>query len=243
MARGAADVPTTSKSTPTQARGAVHAMLVPDMVTTRSVPRTASRRLSRRGEPVWELARLYPEQGSWTEDEYLVLNTNRLVEYVDGCLEFLPMPTLFHQSIALFIYETLKAFVKPRRLGKVCVAPVPCRTVPSKYREPDVFFLTRERLKGRPRYPDGLDLAVEIVSGGAEDRRRDLVTKRAEYAKAGIPEYWIVDPDKQRIVVLTLQGSSYHEHGHYGPGQRATSVLLPGFSLDVDDVFAAGDAD
>ena len=56
-------------------------------------------RASRRGEPTWELALLFPFQGEWTESAYLALDTNRLIELSDGCLEFLPMPTVLHQLI------------------------------------------------------------------------------------------------------------------------------------------------
>jgi Uma2 family endonuclease len=82
---------------------------------------------------------------------------------------------------------------------------------------------------------------MEIVSGSREDRIRDWRTKSREYAAAGIPEYWIVDPDKMVIRVLTLRGKTYRRHGDFKPGQSATSVLLPGFKVAVDDVFAAGD--
>ena len=44
------------------------------------------------GEPPWDVALLYPLQGSWTEDDYLELGTNRLVEFSDGGIEVLPMP-------------------------------------------------------------------------------------------------------------------------------------------------------
>ena len=78
---------------------------------------------------------------------------------------------------------------------------------------------------------------IEVVS---EDRSRDLETKRSEYARAGIPEYWIVDPKFARIIVLVLDGTSYAVRGEFGPGDRATSVLLPGFEVDVTAALAAG---
>jgi len=62
------------------------------------------------------------------------------------------------------------------------------------------------------------------------------VTKPREYARARIPEYWIIDPEKKLIRVLTLQGQSYHVHGEFGPGSQATSVLWPGFAVSVDAV-------
>jgi Uma2 family endonuclease len=64
------------------------------------------------------------------------------------------------------------------------------------------------------------------------------VTKRQEYAKAGIPEYWIVDPSLETITVLTLNGNRYDEHGLFGRGAVASSVLLPGFGADVAEAFS-----
>ena len=77
------------------------------------------------------------------------------------------------------------------------------------------------------------------MSGDKKSRRHDLVTKRAEYARAGIPEYWIVDRQQERILVLRLSGRRYVVHGEYGPGTMAASHLLPGFTVAVDEVFAA----
>ena len=82
---------------------------------------------------------------------------------------------------------------------------------------------------------------MEVVSGGSDDRRRDFITKREEYARAGIAEYWIVDPEKQQITVLVLDGQVYREHGVFGSGSQASSVLLPGFAVDVVAVFATGE--
>src|SRR6516225_2804569 len=55
------------------------------------------------GEPTWDIARLFPAQGDWSESEYLALATNQLIELTDGALDFLPMPTIFHQRIAQFL--------------------------------------------------------------------------------------------------------------------------------------------
>jgi Uma2 family endonuclease len=109
-----------------------------------------------------------------------------------------------------------------------------------KYREPDIVFVRRERIRELGKPTNGADLAMEVVSGDADDRMRDLVTKRQEYAQAKITEYWIVDPEEQRVTVLVLDGDTYREHGIFRPGEIATSVLLPGFTVDVTAVFAAG---
>ena len=198
---------------------------------------------SQPGEPTWELTTYFPHQGDWTESEYLALEAKggRLVEMVDGVLEFLPMPTLAHQLIAAFINSRLMEFVTARGLGIVGMAPCPIRLWTKHFREPDVFFLRRERVRDLETPPDGVDLAVEVVSKGDRDRKRDLVEKKTDYAKAGIAEYWIVDPQMRWITVLVLEGTEYSVHGEYPPGQTARSKLLDGFELDVSAVFRAGE--
>ena len=186
------------------------------------------------GEPVWEIARLYPEQGSWTERGYLDLNTNQRVEFSDGYVEFLPMPTTPHQRIVFFLLRLLDAFARAHDLGEALPAGVRVRLWEGKFREPDVVFMSAEhRNRITDDYWYGADLVMEVVSGSASDRHRDLVEKRAEYARAHIPEYWIVDPAEGRIIVLTLDGTEYAERGTFVRGERATSRLLPGFVVDV----------
>src|ERR1700730_19024010 len=86
--------------------------------------------VSKKGEPTWEVAMLFPPQGEWSEAEYLSIKTNRLVELSEGFLEFLPMPLPVHQLMVAFFYETLWAFVKSNNLGMVFFAPLPVRLWP-----------------------------------------------------------------------------------------------------------------
>lgn len=81
-----------------------------------------------------------------------------------------------------------------------------------------------------------------MVSDDSSDRNRDLVDKRQDYAQAGIPEYWIVDPLERRVTVLVLEGEQYQVDGEYSPGQIARSRLLEGLEIDVATVFAAGES-
>lgn len=205
---------------------------------TRGIPT----RRSVRGEPTWELVDQFPRQGEWTEDEYLALESNRLIEFTDGVLEFLTMPKLFHGKISRFLSDQLRAFVVHHRLGDVFWAPISVRLRAGMLREPDVFFLTNKRLSRGNDPPVGADLVMEIVSPDANDRKRDLTQKRREYAQAKVPEYWIVDPETETITVLTLSanGKQYRLHGEFQPGQTAASKLLDGFTVDVAACFAAG---
>jgi Uma2 family endonuclease len=190
-------------------------------------------------EPTWEIALLFPEQGDWSVEEYLALPGNRLVEFSDGRLEFLPMPTTLHQWILFYLSRALEAFVAEHGLGLVLPAALPVELWPGKVREPDVVFMLREhRNRVHQQFWEGADLVIEVVSDDPKGRRRDLVTKRGEYARAGIPEYWIVDPKRRQITVLRLRGDKYVVHGNFKPGRQARSRLLAGFTVDVDAVFA-----
>lgn len=189
-------------------------------------------------EPEWQVARLFPPRGEWTEEDYLALPSNRGVELSDGCLEFLPMPSELHQLIVGFLYRTLYAFADTHDLGLVLVSGIPVRLWPDKMREPDVVFLSWEKSDHRlEKYWDGADLAIEVV--GPEGRKRDLDTKREEYARAGIAEYWIVDPEKSVVHVLVLDGQEYRSHGTFADAAEVTSTVLPSFSVSAQAIFAA----
>lgn len=200
------------------------------------------------GEPTWEIAHLFPAQGTWTEYDYFGLDSVYegfpLVELSNGRLEVLPMPTQTHQFIVAFFFELLKAFTAVHAPGAVLFAAMKVRLKKGarpSYREPDVFYMKAENAHRRHnKYWDGADLVMEVVSPDPKDRERDFEVKREEYARAGIPEYWIIDPEQRQIRVLTLQGKTYKVHGEFGPGTVATSVLLPGFAVSVDELFAAG---
>jgi len=189
-------------------------------------------------EPVWEIATLFPDQGQWSEEEYLGLETNRLVEFSDGHLEVLPMPTQTHQALVFLLSRLLYTFAAQKVIGYVLPAALRVRLWQGKYREPDVVFMLSQHAQRRHEsYWEGADLVMEVVSNSPEDRRRDLGTKRREYAQAGISEYWIIDPQNQTIAVLWLDDKEYIQRGRYGRGEMAESVLLPEFAVALDEVF------
>jgi len=92
-------------------------------------------------EPAWDVAYLFPAQGTWSEEEYLALRSNRLVEFSHGTIEVLPMPTTTHQKIVAVLYEALSRFVAAGKLGLVLFAPLRVQLWPGKFREPDVVFM------------------------------------------------------------------------------------------------------
>jgi Uma2 family endonuclease len=188
-------------------------------------------------ELTWEIAQLFPAQGHWSEEEYLALDTNHLIEFSHGQLEVLPMPTFSHQRLVAFLYRSLLGFVEERALGVVMFAPLRIQLWSGKYREPDIVFMAAEHAdRLGEQFWRGADLVMEVVS--PDDPQRDTMTKRREYAQAGIPEYWIVDPAGASITVLTLQRQEYTLHGEFVDGETATSVLLDRFTVEVSSVFS-----
>jgi Uma2 family endonuclease len=186
------------------------------------------------------LVEILPPQGRWSEEAYLLLTDHRtrLVEFTDGVLEVLPMPTDKHQSLLKFLFLAFFRFFESSRGGSVQFAPLRLRIRPGKFREPDLLLLlSAADPRRQDRFWVGADLALEVVS---EDKpERDLVDKRDDYAEARVPEYWIVNPLAETITVLRLQGDAYVEADLYRRGASAVSVLAPEFSVAVAALFDA----
>jgi Uma2 family endonuclease len=112
------------------------------------------------------------------------------------------------------------------------------RLFPGTIRQPDLLFVTNEHREwlddqfatGRP------DWVAEIISPG--DREIDEVTKVVEYARAGIPEYWLLDPENSTIRIHTLDGGAYALSVTASAGQGARATTITGFEVAVDDVFS-----
>lgn len=199
---------------------------------------------SQEPEYAWEVATLYPEQGEWSEENYLGLtdHSNRRIEFTDGRLEFLPMPTEIHEAIVRFLFLALYQFVDQKKLGEVYFNGIRLRIRPRKIRLPDIIFLGKDHFHARHnRVWDGADLVMEVVSDDPKDRTRDYETKLADYAEAKVAEYWIIDPDRRRVVVHRLEGDRFATHGEFARGQQASSVLLEGFGIDVAALFAVAE--
>ena len=184
-----------------------------------------------------EVAELYPPRGEWTEEHYFALpDTNRYIELSEGELVMPPHPTRRHQVTVQELYIRLHIFVQERNLGEVYIAPLPVRLWPGKIREPDLLFMAREH---RERISEQVfgppDLVIEVISPST--RRTDRIEKAAEYIRAGIPEYWIIDPDARTVEIFILRAEVYELLGRWGMGETAHSALLEGFQVAVSDLF------
>ena len=173
-----------------------------------------------------------------TYEDYCNLPDDERYEVIDGELIMVAAPRRVHQGSSRNIGTPLDVYVKENRLGEMYYAPTDVILSDINVVQPDILFVSNARshilvdegIRGAP------DLVVEILSPSTA--QLDKVRKRELYARFGVPEYWQADADDLNVLVLTLAGNDYETAGIYGLGETLVSPLLPGFRLDIDDIFA-----
>lgn len=184
-----------------------------------------------------------------TLEEYLAYNDGTDIHYelVDGELVEMPPETDRNNLISLyFLSQFLRFFpIKLIRHKDTELVVTGNRT---RVRLPDLMILSQELLEAialkratiTPDMPSPA-LVVEVVSPGKVNEDRDYRYKRSEYAARGIPEYWIVDPDKAKITLLTLVDGLYEETVFQGT-DPIISTIIPMLDLTAAQVLNAGQA-
>jgi len=105
---------------------------------------------------------------------------------------------------------------------------------------PDLAFVRNERwdeVVTGEKFTRAVDLVIEIISPGKENRERDLTVKRQLYAKYGVKEYWIVDSENSSVLIFRLREQTLEEIVVVSADEEITSPLLPGFQLKVKAIF------
>jgi Uma2 family endonuclease len=194
--------------------------------------------VSKKRPLTYAVAELFPRQGEWTEADYWPFaERNRIIELSEGELVVPPMPTTEHQMILFNIAVAMRTYVKQNKLGKVAIAPLPVRLWEGKVREPDIMVMLQEHMQRVfSQYWEAPDLVVEVLSKGT--KQTDQTAKLAEYAAAGVAEYWIVSPADRTVQVYRLEGETYTLDGTYANTATIESQLLKGFALPLAEVFA-----
>lgn len=185
-----------------------------------------------------EILRLFPRQGKWTEADYFRLpESNKIIELSEGRLIISPSPTTQHQMILGSLFSTLRIHVTSNKLGMIVISPMDVRLKKGIIRQPDIIFMSNEHLDRITNKRWGIpDLAIEVTSPGT--KKEDRKDKYAEYEKAGIKEYWIVDPFKQSVEIYTLEHGNYSLFGKWGTGEIVKSKLLDGFEVSIAEIMA-----
>jgi len=175
-----------------------------------------------------------------TYDDWQALDENTRAELIDGRIYLMAAPTRRHQEIssAMFIQLANHVSGKNCKKCKVYFSPFAVRLERDVVVEPDIVVvcdpqkLTKAGMNGAP------DLIIEILSPSTTSH--DRVTKLLLYRRAGVPEYWIVDPEENTLTVHRLIGNQY-TIDVYISTETATVAALPDFEMDLSAVFTEDD--
>lgn len=167
-----------------------------------------------------------------------------LYELFRGHLMPMATPTALHTSICEFLVYQLRRYFVSQNLSLIAINPVGVRTEVDSSRIPDVVVCSSslwEQLCARPGagildFGEVPNLVVEVTS---DNWREDYIRKRAEYALVNIPEYWIVDPNKERVWVLSHpEGEEGYQRVEFTRGQELRSEQFPELILAVDKILS-----
>ncbi len=178
------------------------------------------------------------QQGQWTYKDYAAVpEDGQRYDVVDGILYVLPANRVIHQQAIGEVMIYLHDFLRATDIGEVFLSPLDVELGPKDIVQPDVTVVMDEhsdRVKeshiiGTP------DLVVEVIS--ANTMRHDVREKSDAYARAKVPECWLVNPDEQTVEVLVLVDGVYRSEGLFQGGVKLPSQVLQGFSVLVEQFF------
>ena len=178
-----------------------------------------------------------PESLRFTYEDYVLLPDDRRYEVIDGELYRTPAPTPYHQSVVKRLGFLLDTHVAGAGAGEVFISP--CDVVLSRFDvlQPDIFFISTGRMPviGEKYISDAPDLVVEVLSPGT--RKRDRFIKSKRYARFGVREMWIADPDRKTVEVLVNTEHGFRREALCTGDDVVVSPLLPGLEVPLVRVF------
>jgi Uma2 family endonuclease len=170
--------------------------------------------------------------------DYQLLPEGSRYQLVDGELHMSPAPRSYHQIISRNLGFILLKYLEQNPIGEVIFAPFDVYLSDVDVYQPDISFFSQEQKnylseRGGERAPR---LVVEILSPG--NARLDLGPKREVYARTGVREYWIVDPDNEEVAVYRLQEDAERPERTYDKGATVETALLPGLKVALAEIFS-----
>ena len=176
-----------------------------------------------------------------TYQDYQDIPGDDRYELINGEFILVSAPNTGHQTVAIRLGSRMYIFVEEDNdLGRVFAAPTEViLTDPEGINivQPDIIFVSKERehIITRANIQGAPDLLIEILSPSTG--RRDRTVKLDLYARHGVGEYWLANPDAQTVTVMLLKDGEYEVVGNYGIGDTLTSPTLEGFSVSLDRIF------
>jgi Uma2 family endonuclease len=172
-----------------------------------------------------------------TYADYACTPEGAAYQLLEGDIVMTPAPSTVHQRISRRIVSEIDDFVSEKDLGEVFNAPCDVYLDDENVVQPDIFFVSKAR-RGivEKKYVRGApDLIIEILSETSS--RRDLVQKRALYARFGVKEFWIVSPEEECVDVLVVSGAEFRLERNFRKPETLESPGLPGLKIDLVRVF------
>jgi Uma2 family endonuclease len=174
-----------------------------------------------------------------TDDLIALPDDGNTYELIEGELIVSSAPTLTHQFVIGNIFFYVKIYLEDNPIGQIVMTP---GVIFDRHNGiiPDLVFLTNEQLEqvgAEAHIRLAPALAVEVVSPGRENARRDRVKKLRVYGKFGVGEYWVADPEARTVEIYRPVGGALALAATVGGDEEITSPLLPGFACRASRVF------
>jgi Uma2 family endonuclease len=171
------------------------------------------------------------------ENYKLLPETGPRYQLIQGDLYMAPAPNRFHQEISRNLQFELHSYLKHNPIGRLFNAPFDVYLDEINVFQPDIMIVLNQRLgilteEGAEGAPE---LIVEILS--PKTRRLDLINKKQEYARAGVKELWIIDPEPRAIMIHEFAYDGAEKIQQVEEADTLSTDLLPGFRLAVRTIF------
>ncbi len=179
-----------------------------------------------------------------TYEEYLAEGeVMKRYDILDGVRHFMTNPTGLHQKTLGNIYILLIRYQRESGAGEALIAPcdVLIRRTPLRTRQPDVLFISNERLAECKEETDPApllaapELVVEILS--TSENKRRVGEKLADYRLVGVQECWLVRTEEKSVEVLRLTKEGFESAGTYAAQESFQSLALANWSVNVSEIF------
>lgn len=180
--------------------------------------------------------------GTWTYEDLFSLPEGKHYEISEGELYEMPAPSWGHVAVVMNLILLLGPLVRSLG-GQIGTAPAGVFFSGANPVAPDILvILPGSHAASGGRGVEGPpDLLIEVLSPSS--RAHDLLTKRALYGRGGVREYWIADPARGSVEVLTLEGDALHSRQLATGDETVLSPVLNGTGISLAEIFAGVEAD
>ena len=189
-------------------------------------------------EPRSKIIKRLPQPKLLTYDDYARLTPSDSGNYElhNGKIIFMPSPLSPHQNMSMNLSVEMGSFIRQCKLGKLLAAPMDVRFTPNDVVQPDLLFVSNEKLDRIKRIVEGApDLVIEIKSDG--NTATDMSYKKYLYETSGVEEYWIVYPNKKTISIYLLIEDELRFQRTLTLADTLKSLVLSGFEMPIAAVF------